>query len=81
VSKSSAVKYLLDFYDVPQSQWIALGDVINDVEMIRDAGVGVAMKNAVPELHEVADIITEISHDEEAVANFLINYFKLEDLR
>jgi Cof subfamily protein (haloacid dehalogenase superfamily) len=81
VSKSSAVKYLLDYYDVPQSQWIALGDGINDVEMIRDAGVGVAMKNAVPELHEVADIITEISHDEEAVANFLINYFKLEDLR
>jgi len=81
VSKSSAIKYLLDYYAIPNERWIALGDGINDVEMIRDAGLGVAMKNAVPELHAVADIITTISHDEEAVANFLIDYFHLEDFR
>lgn len=81
VSKSSAIKYLLDYYQIPQDHWIALGDGINDVEMIRDAQVGVAMKNAVPELHAVANIITERSHDEEAVAYFLIDYFNLEDFR
>ena len=81
VSKSSAIKYLLDYYQIPQERWIALGDGINDIEMIRDAGIGVAMKNAVPELHAVADVITEMTHDEEAVANFLIDFFKLEGFR
>ena len=81
VSKSSAIKYLLDYYQIPQERWIALGDGINDLEMIRDAGIGVAMKNAVPELHAVADVITEMTHDEEAVANFLIDFFKLEGFR
>lgn len=81
VSKSSAVKYLLDFYQMKDEQWIALGDGINDVEMIRDAHIGVAMKNAVPELHAVANVITEKSHDEEAVADFLIEYFNLEEFR
>ncbi len=72
---------MLDHYQIPQERWISLGDGINDVEMIRDAGLGVAMKNAVPELKAVADIITEITHDEEAVAHFLINHFKLEGFR
>ncbi|MDY0074377.1 MAG: Cof-type HAD-IIB family hydrolase [Acholeplasmataceae bacterium] len=81
VSKASAIKYLLDYYQLPNEQWIALGDGINDVEMIRDAHVGVAMKNGVKELHEVADIITEETHDEEAVAQFLIQFFNLEDFR
>jgi len=81
VSKASAIKYLLDHYQIPQERWIALGDGINDVEMIRDAGIGVAMKNAVPELHAVAKVITERTHDEEAVAHFLIDFFHLEDFR
>lgn len=81
VSKASAIRYVLDHYQIPQERWISLGDGINDVEMIRDAGLGVAMKNAVPELKAVADVITEVSHDEEAVANFLIDHFKLEGFR
>jgi len=81
VSKASAIRYVLDHYQIPQDRWISLGDGINDIEMIRDAGLGVAMKNAVPELKAVADVITDITHDEEAVANFLIQYFKLEGFR
>ena len=77
ISKSSAIKYLLDHFDMKNEQWIALGDGINDVEMIRDAGLGVAMQNAVPELKAVAKKITEKTHDEEALAHFLNDYFHL----
>lgn len=77
ISKSSAIKYLLDYYDMSTDQWIALGDGINDVEMIRDAGLGIAMQNAVPELKLVAKQITKRNHDDEAVAHFLNDYFNL----
>lgn len=81
ISKASALKYLLDYYNIPKERWIAFGDGVNDVEMIRDAGLGIAMKNAMPDVHAVADVITDNTHDEEAVANYLIDYFKLEDFR
>jgi 5-amino-6-(5-phospho-D-ribitylamino)uracil phosphatase len=75
ISKSSALKYLLEYYDINPKDWIALGDGINDVEMIRDANHGVAMLNACPEVKAVARDITKYAHDEEGVARFLMHYF------
>ena len=37
----------------------ALGDSLNDMEMIRHAGVGIAMGNAVDALKENADYVTK----------------------
>lgn len=41
------------------SRSAAVGDELNDIEMIRAAGLGVAMGNAVPEVKAAADYITE----------------------
>ena len=79
VSKSSAIKYLLDHYEIDPKNWISIGDGINDVEMIRDAAWGVAMKNSVPELKVVCKDITEYTHDEEGFAKYLIKYFNLNN--
>jgi hydroxymethylpyrimidine pyrophosphatase-like HAD family hydrolase len=38
---------------------MAIGDNLNDYSMIKAAGVGVAMKNAVPKITEVSDIQTD----------------------
>ncbi|MDD6196799.1 Cof-type HAD-IIB family hydrolase [[Clostridium] aminophilum] len=38
---------------------VAFGDSMNDIEVIRAVGTGIAMGNAVPELKEVADYITD----------------------
>jgi hypothetical protein len=46
---------------------IAIGDEANDVEMIRAAGMGIAMGNATPELKAEADHVTA-SHDEDGLA-------------
>jgi len=81
VSKSSALHYLLDYYDIPKKRWISFGDGINDVEMIRDSGHGVAMKNAVPEVLKVSKDITKFTHDEDGIPNYLIHYFNLDDLK
>ena len=36
----------------------AVGDSMNDYEMVREAGVGIAMGNAVSKLKEAADYVT-----------------------
>jgi len=46
---------------------IAVGDDVNDVEMVRRARIGVAMDNAVDEVKAIADWITPTS-DEDGVA-------------
>ncbi|MBU1141635.1 MAG: Cof-type HAD-IIB family hydrolase [Firmicutes bacterium] len=81
VSKSSALSYLLDYYSMKKEQLIAFGDGINDIEMIRDAHLGVAMKNGLDELKSVSKDITKYSHDEDGIANYLIEYFQLEEFK
>ena len=49
-SKGAALKRLCDFYDLSLSRTIAIGDGINDLELIQTAALGVAMGNAVPEV-------------------------------
>ena len=78
VSKSSALSYLLDYYNIDKSNLIAFGDGINDIEMIRDAGLGVMMKNGTWELKGVSKDQTSFTNDEDGVANYLIKFFELE---
>jgi HAD superfamily hydrolase (TIGR01484 family) len=67
VSKSDAIRRVVEDQGSNLSQVIAFGDDANDVEMIRDAGIGIAMANAVGPVKAVADHIT-LSNDEDGVA-------------
>jgi hydroxymethylpyrimidine pyrophosphatase-like HAD family hydrolase len=51
--------YLTDHYGLKRENVITFGDNVNDIEMIKWAGIGVAMGNADERLKEVADIVTE----------------------
>lgn len=60
VTKAAGIDRVLAFYgDCERKDTIALGDSLNDMEMIRHAGVGIAMGNAVDALKENADYITK----------------------
>lgn len=57
-------------------QVMAFGDNFNDIEMIQNAGLGIAVANARESLKEVADALT-LSCQEDGVAHYLNDYFKL----
>lgn len=59
VSKGYAVKALADHYGFKREEIVCIGDNENDVSMIEYAGLGVAMGNAIPEVKNVADYITD----------------------
>lgn len=57
---------------------LAFGDDYGDLDMLREAGVGVMMKNGRPELLGRTSHISEYTNDEDGVAKFLANYFEIE---
>lgn len=60
-SKWTAVEKLSNIYGISKDHIIAVGDDMNDFEMIKEAGIGIALNNSAKEIIEIADYITE--HD------------------
>lgn len=53
---------------------MAIGDSGNDIDMVKYAGLGVAIGIAIPDVKAVADVITD-SVDEVGVATAINRYF------
>ncbi len=70
ISKANGLKHLADTHGMEIANIMVFGDGDNDFEMIKAAGVGVAMANGSQRVLAVADHITQ-SNDEEGIANFL----------
>ena len=58
VSKWQALQQLAAQQSITPAEIIAVGDDHNDLDMIRYAGLGIAMGNAVPEVKAAADAVT-----------------------
>jgi hydroxymethylpyrimidine pyrophosphatase-like HAD family hydrolase len=65
--KLNAVSILADHFKISQADIAAFGDIYNDIEILRDCGVGVAVANAIDEAKAVADFICP-SNEEDGVA-------------
>jgi len=55
--KGNALISLAEKLGIPIEETVAVGDNLNDLSMIRAAGLGVAVGNAVPALKEAADLV------------------------
>ena len=73
IDKAKALDTVLKPLGYTQEEMIAFGDGQNDASMIKYAGTGVAMANAVDELKAVADEIT-LSNEEDGIAFTLDKY-------
>ena len=71
--KGQALKYLAAHYGIEVADTVAIGDNLNDLPMIKAAGVGVAVQNAVPEFKQFADVVCP-SCDDGGVAEIIQKY-------
>lgn len=78
ISKGSALHWLAEYLRIDTSQTIAIGDNYNDVEMIQEAALGVAVRCAEPDIKEIAQYVTINDYDNYAVKE-VIEKFVLED--
>jgi 5-amino-6-(5-phospho-D-ribitylamino)uracil phosphatase len=70
VSKWSAVQHLARDWGIGDDEICAVGDDVNDIPMVRGAGLGVAMGNAVAELKAAADRIAPC-HDNDGIVEVI----------
>lgn len=73
ISKASGLREVCRLLGIEMSQVIAMGDSLNDISMIREAGLGVAMGNAQDEVKSIADVVTA-SNEEHGVARIIEQY-------
>lgn len=73
-TKANAVKEISRKLNIPLSDIAAFGDDYVDIEMIKLCGIGIAVKNAIPEVKDAADYVTE-SNENDGVARFIEDYF------
>lgn len=69
-TKEAAMQALAEHLGIPLSQVIAFGDDLGDTGMLKLAGRGVAVANAVPDVLRIADAVAE-SCDSDGVAGYL----------
>ncbi|CAB1063743.1 hypothetical protein D1BOALGB6SA_8527 [Olavius sp. associated proteobacterium Delta 1] len=77
ISKAYALQKLSESLGIKRNEIVAIGDQLNDLELIEYAGLGIAVANAEDELKEKADAVTISDNNEDAVAeaieSFLFN--------
>lgn len=79
VSKYTAIKYIMDKENIDNDNVITFGDGLNDVDMIKNSGIGVAMENALIEVKYVSNYTTK-NHNEDGVIYFLKGYLDKNNL-
>ncbi|XJS09727.1 Cof-type HAD-IIB family hydrolase [Aerococcaceae bacterium WGS1372] len=75
VNKGNALKQLGEILNIKMEEMMTIGDQNNDQTMIDMAGIGVAMGNAVDNILQSADYITD-TNDNDGVAKAIYHYIK-----
>lgn len=74
VNKGTGLQNLCRLLDIPIENSVSAGDAENDEAMIRAAGLGCAMANAMPYLKEIAGYVTARDCDHSGVAEILYRF-------
>lgn len=72
ISKGAAIKRIATEVGFSMEDLVAFGDSGNDIEMLKDAALGVAMWNGRQEAHDAADLIIGPNYSD-AIAKFLVS--------
>lgn len=73
VNKGRGLMILGELLGIHREEIMAVGDGSNDIAMLREAGLGVAMENATEAVKAAADVIT-LSNDQEGAAAAIEKY-------
>jgi phosphoglycolate phosphatase len=78
IDKGTALEAITKEMDLVPKDFLAIGDSVNDIQMLRKAGIGVTVANAHPDTKAVAEFIAEKEYGEgfvEAITRYF-SYFR-----
>ena len=73
IEKATSLELLLSRLGSSNEELIAIGDGLNDIPMLKYAGLGIAMGNAYDEVKKISDDVT-FSNEEDGVAECIEKY-------
>lgn len=77
IHKGLGLQNLAEYLNVDMKDTIGIGDNLNDIGLIKEAGLGAAVNNAVDEIKNIADYICEADNNEgavgEVIEKFILN--------
>lgn len=73
VNKGNAINDLLKVLNINKKNSLCFGDSVNDIDMFKSVGISVAMGNAIEDLKNIADYVTD-TNDEDGISNFFDKY-------
>ena len=74
INKNEALTFLGKYLNIDKKEKMAIGDNVNDLEMVRESGVGIAVSEAYDELKKVATYVTKSSVSDGAFAEAIYKY-------
>lgn len=78
VTKAFGIQHVAKALGMTDAPVMAFGDSDNDVPMLDYATFGIAMANANSNAKQVADLVLELTNEEDGVAHYLKNYFNID---
>ncbi len=76
ISKDTALNFLKQYLKIDNNEVMAIGDNLNDLDMVKNSGIGVAVANAYSELKDVAKYTTLNSVDQGGFAEAVYKFIK-----
>ena len=70
-SKGALLLRLAEMLGISRGKTVAIGDNHNDVSMIRAARLGVAVANATPPAKSAADLVLDVTNEQDAIAHLI----------
>lgn len=77
INKGNSLEILARYYGYSKEECIGIGNDGNDLEMIKKAGMGVAVNNAKHYIKDVANYITEGDNNNNAVAEVIYKFIDI----
>ncbi len=74
VHKGLGLQYLCDHLGIALQDTLAIGDNINDLGLLKTAGLSIGVQNAHPEILSAIDALCPYTHEEDAVGHILQQY-------
>ena len=74
INKGYGLCKLARHFGISLAHTVAFGDEANDLDMLLMAGKGVCMKNGSDKAKQIADVVSNYTNDENAIAHFIEDY-------
>ncbi len=76
VDKWNALEEIIKLMNITKEEVVTIGDNANDLKMIKNAGLGIAMGESAPYIKQTANMVA-LSNEEDGVANILRKIFEI----